>query len=129
MEKIAYERVKKKHPGRNAMPENIHVEEIILEPKWLTPDMIHIGDEITETPDYKASVLLKRRYILRKYAVKNPVEDATGNIVIAYLTSLPLPKSIAEASLLAYLWSSKFVYHLPFYRQIEMFKRQFGWEL
>ena len=23
---------------------------------------------------------------------------------------------------------SKFVDHLPFYRQIEMFKRQFGWE-
>ena len=23
---------------------------------------------------------------------------------------------------------SKFVYHLPFYRQIEMFRRQSGWE-
>jgi hypothetical protein len=41
---------------------------------------------------------LKRRYIRRKYAVKNPVEDATGNIVIADLPSRPLPKAIAEAS-------------------------------
>ena len=128
-EKVAYERVKKKHPGRNALPEHIPVEEIILEPEGLTPDMIHIGDEITETLDYKPPVLLKRRYIRRKYAVKNPVEDATGNIVIADLPSRPLPKAIAEASLLAYLWSSKFVDHLPFYRQIEMFRRQFGWEL
>ena len=128
-EKVAYERVKKKHPGRSALPEHIPVEEIILEPEGLTPDMIHIGDEITETLDYKPPVLLKRRYIRRKYAVKNPVEDATGNIVIADLPSRPLPKAIAEASLLAYLWSSKFVDHLPFYRQIEMFKRQFGWEL
>jgi transposase len=71
---------------------------------------------------------LKRRYIRRKYAVKNPVEDAKGNIVIADLPSRPLPKAIAEASLLAYLWSSKFVDHLPFYRQIEMFRRQSGWE-
>ncbi|MCE2771760.1 MAG: transposase [Saprospiraceae bacterium] len=105
------------------------LEEIILEPEGLTPDMIHIGDEITETLDYKPPVLLKRCYIRRKYAVKNPVEDATGNIVIADLPSRPLPKAIAEASLLAYLWSSKFVDHLPFYRQIEMFRRQFGWEL
>ena len=65
--------------------------------------MIHFGDEITETLDYKPPVLLKRRYICRRYAVKNLVEDATGNIVIADLTCHPLPKAIAEASLLAYL--------------------------
>ena len=64
-EKVAYERVKEKYPGRSALPEHIPVE------------------EITETLDYKPPVLLKRRYIRRKYAVKNPVEDATGNIVIA----------------------------------------------
>jgi len=81
-EKVAYERVKKKHPGRNALPEYIPVE------------------EITKTLDYKPPVLLKRRYIRRKYAVKNPVEDATENIVIADLLSRPLPKAIAEASLL-----------------------------
>jgi hypothetical protein len=45
IEKVAYEWVKKKHPGRNTLPEHIHVEEIILEPEGLTPDMIHIGDE------------------------------------------------------------------------------------
>ena len=129
MEKIAYERVKKKHPGRSSLPEHIPVEEIILEPEGLTADMIHIGDEITETLDYKPPVLLKRRYIRRKYAVKNYVEDAPRNIFIAELPSRPLPKAIAEAGLLAYLWSSKFVYHLPFYRQIERFKRRFGLEL
>jgi hypothetical protein len=48
-EKITIERVKKKHSGRNALQEHIRVEEIILEPEGLTPDMIHIGDEITET--------------------------------------------------------------------------------
>jgi hypothetical protein len=95
----------------------------------LTPDIIYIENEITETLYYKLHILLKRRYICRKHAIKNPVEDATGNIIIADLTCSPLPKAIAEASLLTYLWSSKFVHHLPFYRQIEMLKRQFGWEL
>lgn len=101
--KVAYERLKKKHPGRNALPEHVPVEEIILEPEGLNPDMIHIGNEITETMHYKPPVLLKRRYIHRKYAVKNPVEDAAENIIIADFPSRPLPKAIAEASLLAYL--------------------------
>ncbi len=57
--------------------------------------MIHIGDEITETLDYKPPVLLKRRYIRRKYAVKNPVEDATGNNFIADLPQMLLkPKNL-----------------------------------
>jgi hypothetical protein len=69
-EKVAYERVKKKHPGRSALPEHIPVKEITKKPP----------------------VLLKRRYIRRKYAVKNPVEDATGNIVIANLQLVRYPK-------------------------------------
>jgi transposase len=128
-EKISYHRAKKKHPGRNALPEHIPVEEIILEPEGITSDMIYIGDEITETLDYKPPVLLKKRYIRRKYALKSPVEGSKRNVVIAELPARPLAKAIAEASLLAHLFTSKFVDHLPFYRQIEMFKRQFGWEL
>jgi hypothetical protein len=82
-----------KSRGERFVPSNLQLtlpfedqEEIILEPKGLTSDMIHIGDEITETLDFKPPVLLKRRYIRRRYAVKNPVEDATGNIVIADLS-------------------------------------------
>ena len=37
------------------------LEEIIMEPEGLTPDMIYIGDEIRETLDYKPPFLLKRR--------------------------------------------------------------------
>jgi len=41
----------------------IPVENIILEPEGLTSNMIHIGDKIMETLDYKSHVLLKRLYI------------------------------------------------------------------
>ena len=41
IEKVAYERVKKKHPGRNALPEHIREEEIILEQEGLTSDMTY----------------------------------------------------------------------------------------
>lgn len=41
----------------------------------------------------------------------------------------PLPKSIAEAGLLSFLLVNKFVYHLPFYRLIQMLKQGYNIEL
>jgi hypothetical protein len=40
------------------------------------------------------------------------------------LPSLPIPKGNAGASMLAHIFVSKFVDHLPFYRQMMMLKRQ-----
>ena len=45
-------------------------------------------------------------------------------IAIAEMPSLPIPKGNAGPSLLAYLLISKFVDHLPFYRIVQMLKRQ-----
>jgi hypothetical protein len=45
-------------------------------------------------------------------------------VVIGPLPSLPLPRSNAGSSLLAHLLVSKYQDHLPFYRQIEIFRRQ-----
>ncbi len=42
-------------------------------------------------------------------------------IIQGRMPSRPLPKSIAEAGLLAHLMTSKFVYHQPFYRQLQQF--------
>jgi hypothetical protein len=47
-----------------------------------------------------------------------------AGIVIGQLPSLPIPRGNAGAGLLAHLIVSKFVDHLPFYRQVQMFKRQ-----
>lgn len=66
--------------------------------------------------------MIKKRTIRPKYAKK----EGEG-VLIAQLPSRPLEKSIAEASLLAHILVSKFVDHLPFYRQIQRFHRDFGW--
>jgi hypothetical protein len=47
-----------------------------------------------------------------------------GGILIGELPSLPIPKGNAGPGLLAHLTVSKFVDHLPFYRQSQMFKRE-----
>jgi len=125
-ETITYQRRKKPHPGRTALPENIPTEEVIIEPSEDITDLKLIGEEVTETVDYRPGVLLKRRYIRRKYARQEEVADQPV-VLIGALPDRPIPKGIAEAGLLAHLMVAKYVDHLPFYRQIEQFKRNHGW--
>ena len=127
-EKISYERKKKTHPGRTKLPDNLPVDVVIIEPEEDTSGMIEIGEEITETLDYKPGVLLKRRYIRKKYARPEEVEGEQ-TVVIGKLPERPIPKGIAEAGLLAHLFVAKYIDHLPFYRQINMFKRDHGWAI
>ncbi len=122
---IEYDRkTPKKHNGRNELPGHLEVNEIIIEPEVDTTDMVKIGEEITETLEYTPASLVKRRTIRPKYAKPNG-----EGVVIGNLPSRPLPKAIAEASLLAHIIVSKFIDHLPFYRQIQIFKRNFNWEV
>ncbi len=50
--------------------------------------------------------------------------DEQTKITIAGLPSLPIPRGNAGAGILAHILVSKFVDHLPFYRQKQIFKRQ-----
>ena len=125
---ITYQRRQKAHPGRTKLPDNIPCEEVIIEPREDTSEMVLIGEEITEVIDYKPGILFKRRYIRRKYARKEE-QQGQPTIVIANLPDRPIPKGIPEAGLLAHLLVSKYVDHLPFYRQIEQFKRNHNWAI
>ena len=122
-ETITYTREKQKHPGRSSLPEHLPVREVILEPVEDVSTLKKIGQEVSETLEYTPASLVKRRTIRPKYARK----DQQG-VVIAPLPTRPIEKSIAEACLLAYILVSKYIDHLPFYRQIQRFKREFGWE-
>jgi len=63
--------------------------------------------------------------IVRPIYAKPKAEQQIGTspIVIAELPSRPIDKGIPSARLLAYLLVSKFVDHLPYYRQVKMFQR------
>jgi transposase len=122
-ETITYTRDKKKHQGRNPLPEHLPVREVIIEPEEDTTGLKKIGEEITETLEYTPASLIKRRTIRPKYA-----KAAGDGVLIAELPTRPISKAIVEACLLAYILVSKYIDHLPFYRQSRMFKRDFGWE-
>lgn len=123
---ITYQRRKKKaHPGRTPLPDHLPVEEIVIEPDEDTTGLELIGEEVTETLDYRPGKLVKRRYIRRKYARAQATEDEPA-ILIGSLPSRPINKGIPEAGLLAHLLVSKYVDHLPFYRQRKILQRDHG---
>lgn len=122
-QKISYTRkAPKKHPGRNEIPSHLPVNEIIIEPAEDTTGCVKIGEEVTETLEYTPATLVKRVTRRPKY------KKADETIIVGELPCRPIDKCIAESSLLAHICVSKFVDHLPFYRQIQMFKRDYGWE-
>ena len=123
-ESISYDRKKKKHAGRNKLPENLPVEVITIEPQEDTTDLKKIGEEVTESLKYTPASLVLVRTIRPKYAKK----DQEG-ILIAPMPNRPIHKGIAESSLLSHILVNKFVDHQPFYRQIQGFKRDYEWEL
>jgi len=128
-EQITYSRKKNQnHKGRNALPDHLPLEQIIIEPDQNTTHMVKIGEVITETLKYSPASLVRLRRIRPKYINKDESESDDGiNVIIAPLPERALPKSIAESSLLTHMLVSKFIDHLPFYRQIQMFERDFGW--
>lgn len=58
--------------------------------------------------------------------IKNQVIgcETKTQIIIAPMPSTPIPKGVASAGLLAHVFVSKFVDHIPFYRQVQMLARE-----
>lgn len=109
----------KKKPVRALLPAHLPRQEETIEPEGITQGAKKIGEEITELLEYSPAKLFVRKIVRPKYA-----QPGKEGISIAELPTLPLPKSNAGPGLLAHIMVSKFVDHLPFYRQINIFKRQ-----
>jgi transposase len=121
----------KKQPVRLTLPEDLRREEEIIEPEGIDANWVRIGEEVTEQLEHKPGEIYVRRIIRPKYALKKDLQvqqelDMDGSlnktVKIAFLPLLPLPRSNAGASLLAELIMGKYMYHLPFHRQISLFK-------
>jgi transposase len=134
---ITYKRTRpereKKQPVRMPLPEYLRREEEVIEPEGIDDNWVRIGEEVTEQLEHKPGELYVRRIIRHKYALKKDLQlaqEASGDerenktVKIAPLPLLPLPRSNAGASLLAELIMGKYMYHLPFHRQLSLFKLQ-----
>ena len=112
-------RKRKNHPGRLSLPDHLPVEEIIIEPEEDVTGLKCIGHEVTDELEYQQAILKINRFMRPKYAR----EDNEG-VICGNLPSRPIEKGIAGPGLLSHILVSKYVYHLPFYRQSQRFKTE-----
>ena len=107
---------------RQRLPEHLEVEEIVIEPeavkvepqKWRL-----IGEEVTEELDLlPARFIRRRKYVSREKPQEPPV--------LAPLPSRLIEKGIPGVGLLVHILLSKYVDHLPLYRQEKIFRERYG---
>ena len=122
-ETITYTREKikaGKKPSRQPLPSHLPRIEHLVEPDEDITGLVKIGEEVTEELEYSPGKLFVNRYVRPKYVKPT----GQGNkIIIAAMADRVLPKCMAGPSLLAALIISKFIDHLPLYRQSQMFRR------
>ena len=117
-------RVKEK-PVRKPLPESLPRREEHYYPAIDNQEEYNeLPSEITEILEHEPGKCYVRKIIRHKYVCKTPQDNISTLIVTAPLPALPLPRSYAGPTLLSELMINKYVNHLPFYRQIQMFKRE-----
>jgi transposase len=125
---VTYQRSKSvkdsQKPVRTSLPAHLPREEQIIEPEDKPANAVKIGEAVTEILEYRPGIMYVRKIVRPKYKDADNPNTLETNITIAPLPNLPIPAGNAGASLLAYLFISKYIDHLPYYRQVQMFKRE-----
>ena len=88
--------------------------------------MTRIGEEVSEKLNIIPAKIEILRYVRPKYACTKGckgADDITANVKCANMPPHIIPKGIATPALLSWIFVSKFLDALPFYRQVNIFKR------
>ena len=132
-ETITFSVTRKAKPSRRTLDDSkLPVKEIHIYPEGTTdadgklkPEYVEIGTEESRTLEtVPASVYIKntiRHKVILKADVKEKLPEER-EILIAPLTLQPVFRCLAGASVLTDIITGKFMYHLPFYRQIQRYK-------
>lgn len=118
-ETVSYQREKPVREGkakRLLLPAHLPRKEEVLEPENIATDSTKIGEKVTEVLEYTPGKFYVHKTI-------RPVYKQGEQIKVAQLPTQVIPNGNAGASVLAYLVVSKFIDHLPYYRQVQLFKR------
>ena len=96
----------------------------------LLDSYIEIGTEASDRLEMAAPKLYVERTVRHKIIARKDMEKNAEerSIIIAPLPQTPIEHGMAGSSVLAEIILAKFLYHLPFYRQINRF-REFGLRL
>ena len=133
----------KAKPKRQKLPEHLPRQEVTHQPagdgactcpafRWRQPKlnetlgcpdcgkgMARLGEDVTEVLDYVPGRFQVIRHVRPKYACV-----ACDAITQAPASAMPTPRGRATPALLAHVLVSKFLDHLPLYRQSEIYARE-----
>ena len=117
----------KREVRKPLLSNDLPVEEEHLYPEGVkdNPDYVEIGVEVTETLGIRPAVMFKKRTIRHKFVLKSNLQIEKPDqkaFLIAPLPETIIPKGMASESLLADILINKYIYHLPFHRQIQKYK-------
>lgn len=117
-------------PRKPRIPDHVPVESTeVIKPQEVLdhPDQWRcIGEEISSYLDFEPGHFFQRQVIRPKYVCINDPERAP---IIAPLPNRWIDRCIAAPGLQAHITIGKFVDHLPFYRQEQIFKTRYGVEI
>ena len=109
----------------------IDTDRLEVREEHLYPELDNAADYTELTPEVTDSLVLVprkmyiRRIVRHKYVLKNSLQVENPDrqaFRIQALPPAPIHKCMADASLLADIVISKYVYHLPFYRVIQSYR-------
>lgn len=110
---------RKKHLGRKPLPAHLERVEEIIEPEEDVSGLKLISTVETQILEYVPARLFVRVILRPQYAKPNG-----EGVIVAPLPTRAIDKGIPGESLLTHILISKFVDHLPLFRQLKIFKRE-----
>jgi len=117
------EKRRKARGGRKPLPKDLRRERVVQEEERACAccgdTMQPFGEDVTEELEYIPAQYFVKEHVRPKYACKS----CQQGVVQAALPPRPIEKGIPGPGLLAHVLVSKYVDHLPLYRQSGIFKR------
>lgn len=110
----AEKRKRSKPTGRKPLAQELPVERIELPPPVDTEGLVQIGEEVSETVEWRSASLVRVQVVRPKYAS----QAGDSGVVVAEPPEKPIPKSKAGPGMLAQVIVSKYADHLPLHRCI-----------
>ena len=103
----------------------------VLEREYIRPEGVDealykkIGEEVTRIVEHKPGQLYIKEIIREKWALRDNTQlppAGMPSVLVGTMPLLPIYKGIAGPTLLAEVLLQKYVYHMPYYRQIQQYR-------
>ncbi|MGB4192164.1 MAG: IS66 family transposase, partial [Rickettsiales bacterium] len=113
----------KAQPKRQKLPDHLERIEIVHDVAPICTscggeNLRKISDDVSETLEYIRAKIKVIKHVRPRCICSN-----CDNVMQAYPASGPIEKGLAGPGLLAHVITQKYCYHLPLYRQAQMFER------